>query len=97
MTEVVSFRSFTAEAQVRSQAILCEICCVQFDMGWGFSPSTSAFIFHSRVSIIDHRDCAALAGDSILQQHISLSLTVNMNAIVISDSVLIQLESNRLH
>jgi len=62
-----------------------------------FSPSTSAFICHSRVSIIDHGDCVALAGDSIFQQHISLSLTVNMNAIVISYCVWNQFASNRLN
>jgi hypothetical protein len=97
MTEVVSCRSFTTETQVRSQAILCEICGVQFDTGMGFSPNASVVLCHYRVSFIDHGDCVALAGESFFQQHISLFLTVNMNAIVICDCVLNQFLSNPLH
>jgi len=96
MAEVVSCRSFSAEAQVRSQAIPCEILGVQFDTWMGFFPNTSVFIFHSRVSIIDQWDCVALAGDSIFKQHISPSLTVTMKAIVIFYCVLNKFASNRV-
>jgi hypothetical protein len=56
MAQVVSRRSLTAEARVRTRVNPCGICGGQCDTGTGFSPSLSVFPcqYHSSIALRTH-------------------------------------------
>ena len=47
--QAVNYRPLTAESQVRTRAVPCEVCGGQSGTGTGFPPSTSRFLsqYHS--------------------------------------------------
>jgi hypothetical protein len=61
MAQVVSRRSLTAEARVRTRVNSCEICGGQSGTGTGFSPSSSVFpvnvILPSLSKLISSGEC----------------------------------------